>query len=91
MKKLTTLLLTLFITHFSFAQNTVLDSLVQKNGFPFQIDKNISFQGKGWDVLLNEIGYKASFRREFTSLSTASIKFPPADQAVVLTREQSTD
>ncbi len=55
MKKLTFLLLTLFITNFSSAQNTVLDSLVQKNGFAFQTDKNISFQGKGWDVLLSEI------------------------------------
>ncbi|PXY46107.1 hypothetical protein [Flavobacterium hydrophilum] len=55
MKKITLLLLTLFITNFNYAQNIVLDSLVQKNGFPFQIDKNISFQGKGWDVLLNEI------------------------------------
>lgn len=55
MKKLIILLLTLFITNFSYAQNIVLDSLVQKNGFPFQIDKNVSFQGKGWDVLLNEI------------------------------------
>lgn len=60
MKKLTTLCLTLFITQFSFAQNTVLDSLVQKNGFPFQINKNISFQGKGWDVLLNEIKQSTS-------------------------------
>ncbi|AZB29724.1 MULTISPECIES: hypothetical protein [Chryseobacterium] len=55
MKKITFLLLTLFITNYNYAQNTVLDSLVQKNGFPFQTDKNISFQGKGWDVLLNEI------------------------------------
>lgn len=55
MKKITILLLTLFITNFNYAQNIVLDSLVQKNGFPFQIDKNISFQGKGWDVLLDEI------------------------------------
>lgn len=55
MKKLTILLLTLFITNFNYAQNLLLDSLVQKNGFPFEIDKNTSFQGKGWDVLLNEI------------------------------------
>ncbi|WP_426473853.1 hypothetical protein [Chryseobacterium balustinum] len=55
MKKITFLLLTLFITNYNYAQNTVFDSLVQKNGFPFQTDKNISFQGKGWDVLLNEI------------------------------------
>lgn len=55
MKKTIFLLLTLFITNFNYCQNTVLDSLVQKNGFPFQIDKNISFQGKGWDVLLGEI------------------------------------
>jgi len=55
MKKLTLLFLTLFITNFNYAQNTLLDSLVQKNGFAFQPDKNISFQGKGWDALLNEI------------------------------------
>ena len=55
MKKIIVLLLTLFITNFNYAQNILLDSLVQKNGFPFQTDKNISFQGKGWDVLLNEI------------------------------------
>jgi hypothetical protein len=55
MKKIIFLLLTLFITNFNYAQNILLDSLVQKNGFPFQNDKNISFQGKGWDVLLHEI------------------------------------
>lgn len=55
MKKITFSLLTLFITSFNYAQNIVLDSLVQKNSFPFQIDKNISFQGKGWNVLLDEI------------------------------------
>ncbi|REG97957.1 hypothetical protein [Flavobacterium aquicola] len=55
MKKITFLLLTVFITNFNHAQNIVLDSLVQKNSFPFQNDKNISFQGKGWDVLLDEI------------------------------------
>jgi len=45
----------LFISNFNYAQNKVLDSLVQKNTFSFQSDKNISFQGKGWDVLLNDI------------------------------------
>ncbi|MDR6967079.1 hypothetical protein J2X31_001086 [Flavobacterium arsenatis] len=55
MKKIIFLLLTLFITNFNYVQNIVLDSLVQKNGFPFQNDKNISFQGKGWNVLLDEI------------------------------------
>ncbi len=55
MKKITFILLTLFITNFNNAQNLLLDSLVQKNGFPFQIDKNISFHGKGWDVLRDEI------------------------------------
>ncbi|WP_426475887.1 hypothetical protein [Chryseobacterium balustinum] len=55
MKKITFLLLTLFITNFSYAQNIVLDSLVGKNSFPFQIDKNTSFKGKGWDILLDEI------------------------------------
>ncbi|WP_286883532.1 MULTISPECIES: hypothetical protein [Sphingobacterium] len=55
MKKITFLLLTLFISNFNYAQNKVLDSLVQKNTFSFQSDKNISFQGKGWDVLLNDI------------------------------------
>jgi len=55
MKKITFLLLTLFITNYNYAQNRVLDSIVQRNGFAFRIDKNISFQGKGWDILLNEI------------------------------------
>lgn len=55
MKKIPFALLTLFITNFNYAQNTVLDSLVQKNSFPFQGDKNSSFQGKGWNVLLDEI------------------------------------
>ena len=55
MKKTALLLLILFITNYNYAQDIVLDSLVQKNGFPFQKDKNISFQGKGWDVLLDEI------------------------------------
>lgn len=55
MKKTILLLLTLFITNFNYAQNRVLDSLVQKNSFPFQVEKNVSFQGKGWDVLLDEI------------------------------------
>ncbi len=55
MKKITFLLLTLFITNYNYAQNRVLDSLVQKNGFSFQPDKKSSFQGKGWDVLLNEM------------------------------------
>ena len=55
MKKITFLLLTLFCTKFNYAQNIVLDSLIIKNSFPFQSDKNISFQGKGWNVLLDEI------------------------------------
>lgn len=55
MKKIVFLVFTLFITNFNYAQNVVLDSLVQKNGFPFQNDKNSSFQGKGWDILLDEI------------------------------------
>jgi len=55
MKKILFLLVTLFIANFNHAQNTVLDSLAEKNGFAFQPDKNISFQGKGWDVLMNEI------------------------------------
>lgn len=55
MKKTIFLLLIVFITSFNYAQNRLLDSLVQKNSFPFQNDKSISFQGKGWDVLLDEI------------------------------------
>jgi hypothetical protein len=55
MKKIVFLVFTLFITNFNYAQNVLLDSLVQKNGFPFQNDKNSSFQGKGWDILLDEI------------------------------------
>ena len=49
------LVLTLFITNFNYAQNKLLDSLVQKNSFSFQNDKNISFRGKGWNILLDEI------------------------------------
>lgn len=85
MKKLTILLLTLFITNYNYAQNTVLDSLVQKNGFAFQTDKNISFQGKGWDVLLNEIKQsnsvllgEAHFTNEvpyFTNVVINEVKF----------------
>ncbi|MXN90923.1 hypothetical protein GR160_06750 [Flavobacterium sp. Sd200] len=55
MKKILLLLLTLFLTNFNYAQNILLDSLVQQNGFSFQNDKNSSFQGKGWNVLLEEI------------------------------------
>ena len=55
MKKTILLLLTLFIANYNYGQDRVLDSLVQKNNFPFQIEKNVSFQGKGWDVLLDEI------------------------------------
>lgn len=55
MKKITFLLFILFITNFNYSQNRILDSLVQKNSFPFQTDKNNSFQEKGWDVLLYEI------------------------------------
>lgn len=55
MKKIIFLLLIVFITNFNYAQNRILDSLVQKNAFPFQNDKSLSFQGKGWDVLLDEI------------------------------------
>ena len=55
MKKTILLLLILFIANYNYGQDRVLDSLVQKNNFPFQIEKNVSFQGKGWDVLLDEI------------------------------------
>lgn len=55
MKKLLFLLLATFFANANYAQNTVLDSLVQKNVFPFGSDSNISFQGKGWDVLLDEV------------------------------------
>jgi len=55
MKKIIFLLLAALITNLNYAQNALLDSLIQKNSFPFQNDTNISFQGKGWDVLLDEI------------------------------------
>lgn len=55
MRKNLFLLLTLFIANYNFAQNKILDSLAEKNGFAFQPDKNISFQGKGWDILMDEI------------------------------------
>lgn len=81
MKKLTLLFLTLFITNFNYAQNRVLDSLVQKNSSPFQTDKNSSFQGKGWDVLLSEIKQsnsvllgEAHFTNEVPYFTNAVIK-----------------
>ncbi|WP_443938203.1 hypothetical protein [Pedobacter sp. MW01-1-1] len=55
MKKIILLLLILFITKFNYAQTVLLDSLVQKNGFSFKNNQDSSFQGKGWEVLLNEI------------------------------------
>lgn len=85
MKKILFLLVTLFIANFNHAQNIVLDSLAEKNGFAFQLDKNISFQGKGWDVLMNEIKQSNSvllgethFTNEipyFTNALTNEVKF----------------
>ncbi|MBV6880119.1 hypothetical protein NG800_008035 [Epilithonimonas ginsengisoli] len=85
MKKILFLLVTLFIANFNHAQNIVLDSLAEKNGFAFQPDKNISFQGKGWDVLMNEIKQSNSvllgethFTNEipyFTNALTNEVKF----------------
>jgi len=85
MKKIILILIALSITNFNYAQNIVLDSLVQKNSFPFRSDKNISFQGKGWDVLRDEIKQSNSvllgethFTNEipyFTNAITNEVKF----------------
>jgi len=86
MKKTIFFLLAVFIANSNYAQNIILDSLVQKNGFPFQNDKNISFQGKGWDLLLNEIKQSNSvllgeshFTNEIPYFTNAVVNAVPFD------------
>ncbi|MBB6270044.1 hypothetical protein HDF26_000471 [Pedobacter cryoconitis] len=55
MKKIKLLILTLFIANFSYAQTTLMDSLIQKNYSTFKKNNNNAFEGKGWITLLDEI------------------------------------
>ena len=55
MKKTNLLILTLFIANFSYAQTTLMDSIIQKNYSTFKKNKNNTFEGKGWDTLQDEI------------------------------------
>lgn len=55
MKKTKLLILTLFITNFSYAQTTLMDSLIQKNYSTFKKNNNNAFEGKGWITLRDEI------------------------------------
>jgi hypothetical protein len=55
MKKTKLLILTLFIANFSYAQTTLMDSLIQKNYFTFKKNNNNAFEGKGWITLQDEI------------------------------------
>ncbi|MGY0034732.1 hypothetical protein [Pedobacter sp. NJ-S-72] len=85
MKKTKLLFLSLFIANFGYAQNTLLDSLIQKNYTTFQKDKNNSFTGKGWTTLQEQMTNSNSvvvgeyhFRNEipyFMNATINSIKF----------------
>lgn len=55
MKKTNLLILTLFIANFSYAQITLMDSIIQKNYSTFKKNNNNTFEGKGWNTLQNEI------------------------------------
>lgn len=55
MKKTNLLISTLFIANFSYAQTTLMDSIIQKNYSTFKKNKNNTFEGKGWDTLQDEI------------------------------------
>lgn len=55
MTKTKLLILTLFIANFSYAQTTLMDSLIQKNYSTFKKNNNNTFEGKGWITLQNEI------------------------------------
>ncbi|WP_316836767.1 hypothetical protein [Pedobacter nutrimenti] len=55
MKKTKLLILTLFIANFSYAQTTLMDSLIQKNYSTFKKNNNNAFEGKGWITLQDEI------------------------------------
>lgn len=55
MKKTNLLILTLFIASFSYAQITLMDSIIQKNYSTFKKNNNNTFEGKGWNTLQDEI------------------------------------
>lgn len=47
MKTAKLLILSLFIANFSYAQNTLMDSLIQKNYSTFRKNNSNGFEGKG--------------------------------------------
>ncbi|MCX2454231.1 hypothetical protein OQX61_23370 [Pedobacter sp. PLR] len=55
MKKTKLLILSLFIANFSYAQTTLMDSLIQKNYSSFKKNNNNAFEGKGWTTLQDEM------------------------------------
>jgi len=55
MKKIKLLILIIFIANFSYAQTTLMDSLIQKNYSTFKKNNNNAFEGTGWITLLDEI------------------------------------
>ncbi|MBB2148102.1 hypothetical protein [Pedobacter gandavensis] len=85
MKKTKLLFLTLFIANYSYAQSTLMDSLIQKNYTTFQKNDKNSFTGKGWTALQEEMTNSNSvvvgelhFRNEvpyFMNATINSIKF----------------
>ena len=85
MKKTKLLILSLFIANFSYAQTSLMDSLIQKNYSTFKKNNSNAFEGKGWTTLQGEISKNNSvllgeyhFTREipyFTNAIVNSIKF----------------
>ncbi|WP_156169718.1 hypothetical protein [Sphingobacterium sp. IITKGP-BTPF85] len=55
MKKTKLLILSLFIANFSYAQTSLMDSLIQKNYSTFKKNNSNAFEGKGWTTLQGEI------------------------------------
>lgn len=85
MKRIRLLILILFIANLSYAQTTLMDSLIQKNYATFKKNDSHTFEGKGWDVLQSEININNSvllgeshFSTEipyFTNAIITNIKF----------------
>jgi len=85
MKKTKLLILSLFIANFSYAQTSLMDSLIQKNYSTFKKNNSNAFEGKGWTTLQGEISKNNSvllgeyhFTSEipyFTNAIVNSIKF----------------
>jgi len=85
MKKTKVLILALFIANLSYAQTTLIDSLIQKNYSTFKKNNNNAFEGKGWTILRDEISKNNSvllgevhFTNEvpyFTNAIIKNIKF----------------